>query len=417
MAPNATIPNPTNVPEVSITLIDAGANPVTVTATRHGVRVQNSGKVKGTASNATTSGPSLRLTGLGSSSKKTIPYYNVTCVEIGRRGPVPKLKLEYVTNPEKNNFKIEEESLAITAAEHEANLVELRDAIHHQAYPQGVKFGKKAYVLVNPKSGPGNGVSKWEKEARPLFDAARMTYDVVILKKGGEATDLVHNLDIKDYDTIVAVSGDGTPHEIFNGLARRPDASKALRECPISHIPAGSGNALALNLYGSNKPEAAALAIVKGHITEIDLVSITQGDKRYLSFLSQALGIIAESDLGTEHLRWMGATRFEVGLAMRVFQKKCYPCDLAVKVVQDDKQAIKGHYRLRVNKPQATSQTIYDAAEDKDGENGLPPLRYGTVNSDLPEGWDLVPYENIGNFYCGNVSRMPARTQDEADQL
>lgn len=38
----------------------------------------------------------------------------------------------------------------------------------------------------------------------------------------------------------------------------------------------------------------------------IDICSVTQKDKRVLSFLSQAIGLMADLDLGTEHLRFMG---------------------------------------------------------------------------------------------------------------
>jgi hypothetical protein len=43
------------------------------------------------------------------------------------------------------------------------------------------------------------------------------------------------------------------------------------------------------------------------------LYSITQGDKTYLSFLTQAIGLMADLDLGTEHLRWMSDARFVYG--------------------------------------------------------------------------------------------------------
>lgn len=373
-------------PSTSLLAIDVRGNPVTLTALAEGLRVSNSGKARG--SHAST---------------RTIPYYNITCVEIGRGGPSIRLNIEFVANPEKLNFKIEKESWQVSDKNNEPNLEAFRDKLHHLAYPAGVKFGKRAYIVVNPNSGPGNGAKKWEHDVRPLFDAARITYDVVFLKKGGEATELVTNLAIDGYDMIVSVSGDGTPHEIFNGLAKKDHGGRALRTMPIAHIPTGSGNALALNLYGTNKPPAAALAIIKGYTTKLDLVSITQGDKRYVSFLSQALGIIAESDLGTEHLRWMGAHRFEVGLTQRVFQKKCFPCDLAIKVVEDTKDGVKTHYRQRILAPQAEQDTLDNAADESDG---LPELRYGNVNEALPEGWELVPHNNLGNFYCGNLAFM-----------
>lgn len=259
---------------------------------------------------------------------------------------------------------------------------------------------KRIFALVNPNSGPGGAVKKWKTEVKPLFDAARMEVDYVILKRGGEATEIVEALDLDKYDAIIPCSGDGTPHEVFNGLARRKDAKKALRNTVIGHIPCGSGNALSLNLYGTNKVDLAALAIVKGVELPIDLVSITQGPRRILSFLSQSVGIIAECDLGTENLRWMGSTRFEVGLVLRVAQRKCYPCDLAVKFEIEDKAAVKAHYKSHINDESQPSENGH--SDEEQGE--LPALKYGTVQDDLPEGWELVPYDKLGNFYCGNVS-------------
>jgi sphingosine kinase len=45
-----------------------------------------------------------------------------------------------------------------------------------------------------------------------------------------------------------------------------------------------------------------------------DLFSITQNGQKTYSFMSQALGLMADLDIGTENLRWMGDTRFLVGL-------------------------------------------------------------------------------------------------------
>ena len=44
-----------------------------------------------------------------------------------------------------------------------------------------------------------------------------------------------------------------------------------------------------------------------------DLFLVTQNGKTSISFLSQTVGLMADLDLGTEHLRWMGDTRFSVG--------------------------------------------------------------------------------------------------------
>lgn len=45
----------------------------------------------------------------------------------------------------------------------------------------------------------------------------------------------------------------------------------------------------------------------------VDLLSILQSGRRSFSFLSQCIGLMADLDLGTEHLRWMGSSRFVYG--------------------------------------------------------------------------------------------------------
>ena len=46
---------------------------------------------------------------------------------------------------------------------------------------------------------------------------------------------------------------------------------------------------------------------------KLDLCSVQQGETRVISFMSQAIGMMANIDLGTENLRWMGEARFMVG--------------------------------------------------------------------------------------------------------
>jgi len=55
---------------------------------------------------------------------------------------------------------------------------------------------------------------------------------------------------LDDYDAVVAVSGDGTLHELINGFAQHKEPRKALK-IPVAPIPAGSGNATSLNLLGA----------------------------------------------------------------------------------------------------------------------------------------------------------------------
>jgi len=89
---------------------------------------------------------------------------------------------------------------------------------------------------------------------------------VLVTERGGHAAELVQDMAL-EFDAILAVSGDGLLHEILNGLAKRPDARKALRT-PVAPIPTGSGNGFSVSLLG----------LKVCHITHLHLISINFRD-------------------------------------------------------------------------------------------------------------------------------------------
>ncbi|KAF7594651.1 sphinganine kinase lcb4 [Aspergillus hancockii] len=262
---------------------------------------------------------------------------------------------------------------------------------------------RRMKVLINPFGGKGRANELYHKEVDPIFTAARCMIDVEKTKYSGHGTEIAQNIDINAYDVIVPCSGDGLVYEVFNGLAKKPDASTALSKIAIGHIPCGSGNAMSWNLYGTGSASLAALYIVKGVRIPLDLVSISQGDRRTLSFLSQSFGIIAESGLGTENIRWMGSARFTCGYLTLLMNKKIYPAELAVKVEIGDKQIIKKHYRSAVQK---SPLDVDGLARSEPDCVGLPPLRYGSVQDEIPADWKLIPEDNLCYFYVGNMAYM-----------
>lgn len=351
---------------------------------------------------------------------RSIPLYNVLWAESSRDQQT--LTIDFAEDVSKTQVRAAKISLATASATDD--IAKWTAHLLDKAYGPAPRQ-KRAYVLVNPHAGPGGAQKKWDHQVKPLFDAARMPMTVHTTTKPREAIDLCAKMDIDAFDIVVPCSGDGLSYECFNGLGKRPDARRALQQVAVAHVPCGSGNALALNAFGTHRASLAALAIVKGVPTPMDLISITQdapaapGPTRSLSFLSQTLGVMAEADLGTEHLRWMGEHRFTYGSIKRILKKKLYPCDLWVKMEIDHKDDVREHYRReRGNSSLAEldkmttststrvgrdSEAVSEAEATKDGE-GLPPLRYGTVGDKLPEGWVKIPADEIGTIYAGNVS-------------
>ncbi|KAF3215701.1 sphinganine kinase lcb4 [Orbilia oligospora] len=254
---------------------------------------------------------------------------------------------------------------------------------------------KRFKVLINPHGGPGTAEKIYKTEIEPIFAAASCHIDVERTEYSQHAIKIAQELDIEAYDAVVCISGDGVPHEVFNGLARRPDARKALNKIAVCQLPGGSGNGMCWSFTGTDAPSLAAVALVKGKRTPFDLVSVTQGDKRILSFLSQSVGLTAELDLGTENMRWMGNTRFTVGFLQRVITERIYPSEIHVKLAIESKEEIRRN-----------ASTVRLPPDGEHEYEGLPPLQYGTVNDPVPDDWVAEPHPKMGNFYCGNMICM-----------
>ncbi|KAF2199936.1 sphingoid long chain base kinase-like protein [Delitschia confertaspora ATCC 74209] len=262
---------------------------------------------------------------------------------------------------------------------------------------------KRIKVLVNPFGGKGSAQKLYHKHISPIFTASRCEIDVEKTQYSGHAVEIAaESLDTEAYDVIACCSGDGVAHEVFNGLAKKKDAARALAKVAVVQLPCGSGNAMSLNLNGTASPSLAALAVVKGLRTPLDMVSITQGDKRTMSFLSQSVGIVAECDLATEHLRWMGSARFTYGFLVRLIGKTIYPADIAIKFEHETKKDICAVYSAEA----AKSPPTHDDRPVPSPDIGLPELKYGTINDPLPEGWLLTSHDKLGNFYAGNMAYM-----------
>ena len=178
---------------------------------------------------------------------------------------------------------------------------------------------KKILVIVNPKSGQGNARKLVGEDCLPLLRAAGAVVDVITTEAPHHATRIIaHHKTLSAYDVILSAGGDGTFHELLAGLLGRDDWRDVVAKVCLLQVPCGSGNALAAS-SGHRTVSKAAHAAVRGTPAPLDIVSIIQPStrKRYVSFLSLTFGLIANLDIGTEHLRWMGAQRYVEGIDRR----------------------------------------------------------------------------------------------------
>lgn len=92
----------------------------------------------------------------------------------------------------------------------------------------------RALVIVNPVAKHGE-TGKLVPAVERLLQS--LPHDTVLTERMGHAAALAETADDR-YDLLVAVGGDGTVHEVLNGIMRRPESSRPA----LGLLPTGSGN-------------------------------------------------------------------------------------------------------------------------------------------------------------------------------
>lgn len=97
-----------------------------------------------------------------------------------------------------------------------------------------------AYV-VNPNAASGKGFRRWLKLSNALA-RNNISHQVVLTERIGHALELAKELSVS-HDLIVAVGGDGTVHEVANGIL---DSNS---NCALGVYPVGTGNDFATSWH------------------------------------------------------------------------------------------------------------------------------------------------------------------------
>ena len=92
----------------------------------------------------------------------------------------------------------------------------------------------------------------------------------------GHATELAERAAQDGFDVVVAIGGDGTVHEVVNGLMRVPEDQRPL----LGSVPIGSGNDFSSNVGAPEEIEAALERVFNGETKTIDIGLVTDGSGR-----------------------------------------------------------------------------------------------------------------------------------------
>ncbi|CAI4918955.1 ANL_collapsed_G0051310.mRNA.1.CDS.1 [Saccharomyces cerevisiae] len=298
------------------------------------------------------------------------------------------------------------------------------------------KRNRSILVIINPHGGKGTAKNLFLTKARPILVESGCKIEIAYTKYARHAIDIAKDLDISKYDTIACASGDGIPYEVINGLYRRPDRVDAFNKLAVTQLPCGSGNAMSISCHWTNSPSYAALCLVKSIETRIDLMCCSQpsymNEWPRLSFLSQTYGVIAESDINTEFIRWMGPVRFNLGVAFNIIQGKKYPCEVFVKYAAKSKKELKVHFLENKDKNKGyltfepnpspnsspdllSKNNINNSTKDELSPNFLNEdnfkLKY-PMTEPVPRDWEKMDSELTDNLTIFYTGKMPYIAKD-----
>jgi YegS/Rv2252/BmrU family lipid kinase len=159
-------------------------------------------------------------------------------------------------------------------------------------------------VIVNPAACGGRAAER----AAPLLDTIG-AHTVVRTEGPGHASVLATTPSAR---RVIAVGGDGTVHEVVQGLLRR--ASPAA----LGILPLGTGNSFVRDL-GISEPTAAAAAIAADRRRAVDVVQITCADRTLWSINLFSLGFTAEAGaLTNRRFKTLGAAGYIAAVVVSV---------------------------------------------------------------------------------------------------
>ena len=260
-----------------------------------------------------------------------------------------------------------------------------------------IESSKPLLILINPHSGTKIANKLFKKQLQPDLEARNIPHEVIRTEYAGHAKEIVQNRDLTNYAGVVTVSGDGLMFEVLNGLYKLPNWQQTLQQIPIGLIPGGSGNALNCSLLrylgqpldGVNSLGVAhssanvAVGADLNQTTPLDFIEVeTHDGHKVLSFLGVTIGLIADVDIGSELLRFIGYMRAYLWVAYRILIPRAYYANVSYLPLERD----------------STGKIIPVTADQ-------PPLEMPAIDEPVPADW-VTETGRYFLVYASNLSLM-----------
>jgi diacylglycerol kinase (ATP) len=177
-------------------------------------------------------------------------------------------------------------------------------------------MSEKFLAIVNPAAGGGRSAKRAGTELARLKEKG-LRIDVIASEGPAHASDLASEAYDQGYRRFLAVGGDGTAHEIINGVFRR---GAATRHVELGFLPLGTGNSF-LRDFTNDGAESSLDALVAGRKRSVDLLRLQHSSGTIYSFNLLSLGFTAEVGALTNRVfKSFGHLGYLLGVFVKVVQ-------------------------------------------------------------------------------------------------
>jgi YegS/Rv2252/BmrU family lipid kinase len=175
---------------------------------------------------------------------------------------------------------------------------------------------ERFFAIVNPAAGGGRSA----KLAGPAIARLRekgMQVDVIASTGPGHAVELAREAYDQGYRHFLAVGGDGTAHEILNGIFA---GRKVTKRISLGLLPLGTGNSF-LRDFTKVGAESSMQALFEGRTRPVDLIRLTHATGEIYSFNLLSIGFTADvAALTNRVFKPLGHFGYLLGVFVRLTQ-------------------------------------------------------------------------------------------------
>jgi diacylglycerol kinase (ATP) len=174
------------------------------------------------------------------------------------------------------------------------------------------------FAIVNPAAGGGKSAKKAEPAFARLREAG-LKIDASASTARGHAVQLAREAYEQGYRRFLAVGGDGTAHEILNGVFGIPGANERIA---LGFLPLGTGNSF-LRDFATNTAQASMNALLERRTRPVDLIRLTHAQGQSYSINILSMGFTADVGALTNRVfKPLGHLGYLFGIFVRVIQLK-----------------------------------------------------------------------------------------------